>query len=205
MKKAGYSAGRCCVDCGIPVCDVSTRCARHAAKAQWADPEKRERLMTGLLQHPVKFTLEVRHKISEAMKAAHERGDFGEEYWSEHSKAVRAAHARGCYDGVYHSPSKLELGVLTALEAMSLDCVGQFRPKGCSFTFDVYLPGWSTLIEVDGTYWHSSPKVIKRDAEKDDWAVEHGFDVIRIPECVIENDGEGAIAAQVVSILKEDC
>lgn len=39
-----------------------------------------------------------------------------------------------------------------------------------------------TVIEVDGDYWHSLPGIPEKDARKDAFYAEHGFDVIHIWE-----------------------
>lgn len=140
-----------------------TTCKKRAlASAQWADPEGRSRLLTGLLDS------DVQRKKSKSMKASHARGDF---------------------DDVARNPSKLELRALEVLKSCGIDYVSQYRPFGCSYVYDVYLPEWSAIIEVDGDYWHSLPGASENDVAKDEWAVSHGYDIVRFPENEIHEYG----------------
>jgi len=46
--------------------------------------------------------------------------------------------------------------------------------------YDALVIGTKNLIEVDGSYWHSKPKVIENDRIKDLMAVKHGYTLYRI-------------------------
>jgi very-short-patch-repair endonuclease len=47
---------------------------------------------------------------------------------------------------------------------------------------DFWLPEDNTIIEVDGDYWHSLPKNIKKDRIQTDWLENHDYIVYRIKE-----------------------
>jgi len=151
---------------------------RKAALAQWADPEKRTNILEGLLQP------EVQARKSDGVKAAWARGDFDDRV-------------------PVGNPSELELRMLSALEMTGLECISQYSPDDCRFVYDIYLPGHDAFIEVDGTYWHNLPGMKKRDDDKDVWAIEHDFDIIRVPEDVIDELDVGIVAQQIVDVLGE--
>jgi very-short-patch-repair endonuclease len=136
---------------------------------------------------------EYRANMSRLRKIDWEEGKYDDAHIAL-SKALKAAHARGCYDGVQGNPSKLELDVLAEFRLFGVEAVGQYRPDGCSFVYDIYLPEYQTLVEVDGEYWHYSEMakekgVAEQDAEKDDWALSNGFDIVRLPEAVLHDHG----------------
>lgn len=59
------------------------------------------------------------------------------------------------------------------------------------FSVDFAIPEKKVFIECDGTYWHSLPAAIKRDAQKDRLAAERGWTMIRLPEKAINGDLAG--------------
>jgi len=180
-----------------------------AAKDRWADPEFRAR-MEQLFSDP-----EYRAQLSRAIRIAQSKEEAGKNM-SESSKKMwqnpeyrekmkKAMHktmlkrwARGDFDGVdfgnHGNPSQLELEVLAAFVAAGVDAVGQHRPSGCRFTYDIYLPEYQALVEVDGEYWHYSEDAksrgaVEQDAAKDDWALSNGFDIMRLPEIALRDQG----------------
>lgn len=59
---------------------------------------------------------------------------------------------------------------------------------------DFYLPGRNLVIECDGTYWHSLPRVREKDVRKESWLRRNGYNLARITE---EHIRESAWAAVV--------
>lgn len=45
----------------------------------------------------------------------------------------------------------------------------------------------NVLIEVDGKFWHSKPENISNDHRKNEWARNNGFDLIRLPQKIVES------------------
>ena len=96
------------------------------------------------------------------------------------------------------------------LKKLGLDYVYQYEAKDigrfydfCVFTKD---GGSPVLIEIDGSFWHSDPRLIKEgemtpiqkrnkrvDALKDKWALLHGIPIIRIWEKDIHENPEGVM------------
>lgn len=55
-------------------------------------------------------------------------------------------------------------------------------------------------IEIDGDYWHSLPKRIEKDINKDNFLFDHDYIVIRIKECDVYNNIDQSIQ-QVKNII----
>ena len=115
----------------------------------------------------------------------------------------------------HHLPgtSKLEEKFATEfLEKLGVKYIYQFEAKDIGRWFDfaiilgenVMTPGSLILIEIDGSYWHSDPRLVKEDKMnqmqkhnkkidelKNKWALMHGIPLIRIWEKDInEKPGE---------------
>lgn len=118
---------------------------------------------------------------SEATKISRQRP----EWRRAQSEGLRAAHARGAYDGVYKSPSQLELKVAETLDTLDIPYEQQFRPNGMSRPFDFFLTGTDVLIEVQGVYWHSGEEMKAWDLKKAQGANERGYRVLEIWEDTI--------------------
>jgi hypothetical protein len=104
------------------------------------------------------------------------------------SKGARAAWARGAYDDCFGSPTSIELEVMTALDVREVGHVSQYRPKGCHWVYDEFVPP-RTLVEVQGSYWHTLSDMQERDMEKARWAHENGFFLIAIWDFHLEEYG----------------
>jgi very-short-patch-repair endonuclease len=81
------------------------------------------------------------------------------------------------------------------LDTLGVDYIWQFEAKDIGRFYDFYLPKHNLIIEIDGTYYHSDPRVVdenklnpmqkhnKRvDEHKNKWALMHGIPLIRIWE-----------------------
>jgi very-short-patch-repair endonuclease len=73
--------------------------------------------------------------------------------------------------------------------------VYQFEAKDIGRFYDFYLPDVNLIIEIDGSYFHSDPRLVKEenmnpmqkrnkrvDEYKDRWALMHGIPLIRFWE-----------------------
>lgn len=72
--------------------------------------------------------------------------------------------------------------------------VGRYR-------FD-FLANGRQVIEIDGAAWHSSPEQIECDRIRDEYSVEQGYRVLRIPAKVVFNTPDKAIS-QVKAAIAE--
>lgn len=83
------------------------------------------------------------------------------------------------------TPKNGELISPTLTLAMQVSC-GRYR-------FDFVANG-RQVIEIDGAQWHSSPEAIERDRIRDNYSVEHGYRVLRIPAKTVFRAPSEAIA-----------
>lgn len=142
-----------------------------------------------------------RQRQSLAIRAAHKRGIYDEEWRQKLSEAVSRAHKRGDFDGVFQSPTSIELEVAAALDIMGIEHIPQYRPDDYSRPFDEFVPP-HTLIEVQGDYWHGPkrPEHQKRDAEKAQWAEDNGYKLIEIWEHEIKEYGAWALVLERIGV-----
>lgn len=81
------------------------------------------------------------------------------------------------------------------LDKLKVKYIRQFEAKDIKRFYDFYLPETNLIIEVDGGYYHSDPRVVdinnlspmqkhnKRvDEVKNKWALAHGIPIMRIWE-----------------------
>jgi len=153
------------------------------AKEYWKDPKNRKR------RSEIMGSPEVREKLSLAAQNQWE----DEQYREQFSEMMKEHWRSGTFDnrtGPSHV-SNLETEVIDEIERTGYTCIRQYRPEGCSFVFDAYIPEINTVIEVDGMFWHHSEWAKEkgqpeRDRRKDKWARDHGLDMHRIPESLFE-------------------
>lgn len=81
------------------------------------------------------------------------------------------------------------------LDKLGVKYVYQFEAVSIGRWFDFYLPEHNLIIECDGSWFHSDPRLVKEeemnpmqkhnkrvDKHKDDWALMHGIPIMRIWE-----------------------
>ena len=81
------------------------------------------------------------------------------------------------------------------LDKLNVEYIWQFEAKDIGRFYDFYLPKHNLIIEVDGSYYHSDPRLVKEnemnpmqkhnkrvDEYKDRWALVHGIPIMRIWE-----------------------
>jgi very-short-patch-repair endonuclease len=81
------------------------------------------------------------------------------------------------------------------LDKLKVRYVYQFEAKDIGRFYDFYLPDVNLIIEIDGSYFHSDPRLVKEenmnpmqkrnkrvDEYKDRWALIHGIPLIRFWE-----------------------
>lgn len=95
-----------------------------------------------------------------------------------------------------YGTSKLEEDFAKSfLDKLGVKYVYQFEAKDIGRFYDFYLPSHNLIIEVDGGYYHSDPRVVEEgklnpmqkhnkrvDEYKDKWALAHGIPIMRIWE-----------------------
>lgn len=81
------------------------------------------------------------------------------------------------------------------LDKLNIKYIWQFEAKDIGRFFDFYLTEHNLIIEIDGSYFHSDPRVVKEenmnpmqkrnkrvDEYKNKWALSHGIPIMRIWE-----------------------
>lgn len=58
--------------------------------------------------------------------------------------------------------------------------VEQYRKVGNYHPYDFFLPDYNLLVEIDGTYWHSSPAQKAKDLKHVENALQAGYNITRI-------------------------
>lgn len=77
-----------------------------------------------------------------------------------------------------HSPTAIEEAVAKMLDSLGVEYESQ-KQMG-RFVCDFFVPGCGLVIEADGVYWHSKPKVIERDKRKNKWLKKRGYNILRL-------------------------
>ena len=114
----------------------------------------------------------------------------------------------------HHLPgtSKLEQRFATDfLDKLGVKYYYQVEAEDIGRWYDFYLPNHKLIIEVDGSWYHSDPRLVKEedmnpmqkrnkriDELKDKWALMHGIPILRIWEKDINESPE-----KVLKMLKE--
>lgn len=93
------------------------------------------------------------------------------------------------------------------LDKLGVEYIWQFEAKDIGRFFDYYLPNHNLIIEIDGSWFHSDPRLVKEedmnrmqkknkrvDAYKDKWALMHGIPIMRIWEKDIRENPKGVMS-----------
>lgn len=161
-------------------------------KEQWKDPDFRA--MHVRISKKTALRLwqddEYRQNQSETFSAYLKQMWQDDEYRSRKSEQTKRLWEQGVYDGVFNSPTSIEIEVAKALDNLEIEHISQFRPPDYSKVYDEYIPP-KTLIEVHGDYWHGpkNPENQRRDAQKAQWARSNGYDLFVIWEHDIREQG----------------
>lgn len=117
---------------------------------------------------------------------AKQRSDPDDALWYGYAKRLR------------NEASAIELKFKECLDMANVSYVHQYKPVGYTIFYDFYLPDYHALIEIDSEFWHHSEwakthsRDAERDADKDKWACDNGYALVRIHEnelcpTIIEN------------------
>lgn len=183
-----------CVDCGKRKGNTaSMRCYSCAAKERVSRPGA------------IKAMSDARKALWNNPEYASKLCDMRSQLWyrSKQSATHRSNWAKGVYDSSASLKriSPLETIVAETLDMLGINYIKQFRPPGYSKVYDFLLSCEHVLIEVDSNYWHHSDMMLRhgkaeKDAEKELWALDHGFYFARIDEQSVRSD-------QLVDLLQQ--
>lgn len=73
---------------------------------------------------------------------------------------------------------------------------------GSRYLVDFYLPQFNIVVECDGDYWHTIPKVFEKDLRKDAYLISQGYEVVRFYETQINLSVESCVDI-ILSILND--
>lgn len=91
----------------------------------------------------------------------------------------------------YHKISKEEQVFADLLMARGL--VFEQQAEAESYCVDILFRSERVVVEFDGDYWHSLPRMIASDARKDATLSAKGYRVVRVPESLYRSDREAAV------------
>lgn len=108
--------------------------------------------------------------------------------------------------------SKLEEKFAELLDSLNIHYTRFYYAKDIKAFYDFYIPKYNVLIEVDGDFWHCNPNTkfaipeyktqhnnLVRDKQKNEWAQQNGYKLIRFWENDINND-----ATKIKNVLLEN-
>ncbi len=88
------------------------------------------------------------------------------------------------------APNQFELSIYEILEKEHIEYEREYQIPGTSKFYDLYLPKYNTLIELDGDFWHPidileaktaiQKRNFRNDIFKNKLAFKYGFRLIRI-------------------------
>ena len=83
-------------------------------------------------------------------------------------------------------PTSIEKKVYEELKVRGLLFEKQKLING-RFLVDAFIPSFNLVIEADGGYWHSLPRVIKKDKAENAYLTKCGYNLLRLTETEINN------------------
>jgi len=111
-----------------------------------------------------------RRSISEANKLT----------WTEEKKQLARARGQRKYLTQRKEDTLPEKKFYNWAIANNINIIKQYIITGSYHPYDFYLPSENLLVEIDGTFWHSLPKQQVKDEEQVAFAINSGYNIIRI-------------------------
>ena len=84
------------------------------------------------------------------------------------------------------TPTSIERKVYEELQKRGLLFEKQKLING-KFLVDAYIPSLNLVIEVDGNYWHSLERVVKKDRAENAYLTKCGFNLLRLSETEVNS------------------
>ncbi len=95
-------------------------------------------------------------------------------------------------------PTSIEKKVYQTLKETGLLFETQKLING-KFLVDAYIPSLNLVIEIDGSYWHSLDRVMKKDKAENAYLKKCGYRVIRIPEARISGFSTASLLSEIIA------
>lgn len=160
------------------------------AKAKWQDPEYRDNVITAL--SVVRNTTEYRENLLAAINSPENRkicsensamfwGEPGRKeaqsallsaLWQDPSWKEKMAIARATNPKTLTKPHRV---VCEVLDSLGIKFQNEYTVS--FWNFDIFVPDFNLLIEVQGDYWHTLPGAIGNDKRKARYITEHRKDL----------------------------
>lgn len=155
-------------------------------------------------------------KISKGAKGKPKPKPEGFGVGRKHSKETKEKMSNSAIQRILKTDqnhtSKLEEKFSIILKTLNIKYTQWFYAKEIKAFYDFYIPLKNTIIEVDGDFFHCNPnsqysipeyktqkKSLKRDKEKNQWAKDNDFKLLRFWEDDINNHPD-----KILKILKEN-
>ncbi|MEK9207915.1 MAG: DUF559 domain-containing protein [Patescibacteria group bacterium] len=107
--------------------------------------------------------------------------------WSlNHLDRIKENGLKGLISQSKRKQTKPEKIIIDKLNEDKINHISQYLVNS-KFLVDEYLPDKNLIIEVDGNYWHSLSRVVKKDKAENAYLKKCGYKVIRIPEDEVSN------------------
>lgn len=149
-----------------------------------------------------KHSPELRLKQSEAAKKRKKHGHSGHKHSEEAKQKMRdATLARIARGDFKHTKTKPHIKICSILQELDIEYVEEYNIS--YWSFDIYLIKYNILLEVDGDYYHSNPKIypngpktktqkinFARDMKKNIFVKDNKLKLIRFWESDILNNEE---------------
>jgi len=172
----------------------------NLGRIPWNKNIKIDRNKYPKIGHLKKHTMEAKKKMAEASRGrimseesriknseAH-KGKKNYFYGKKHTKeALRKMAQARLKQSRSKEPTSIERKLYAELKARGLLFEKQRLING-HFVVDAYIPFLNLIIEADGDYWHSLPRVVKRDKSKNAYLTKCGFNLLRLTETEINDD-----------------
>lgn len=167
--------------------------ARKIMNDKWSDVDYRLLASERMKSLSAKIWSDPKHRqyISNAIGKAN-KIRWQDVNYRKHMSQLFSVRASECWANENFSmnlfiPSSLEMKFKYMLDEAGIKCKQQYKPIGYNRVYDFLLLDYHTLVEIDGNYWHYSEYakqrgVPERDVEKEKYAIENGYDFVRIPE-----------------------
>jgi very-short-patch-repair endonuclease len=144
-------------------------------------------------------TEEEKAALRQAMREGHsrpevqaKRAENNRRHWAQMTQEQRDAQVekmqRSSQTRFKSRPTTIEMAVQDVLAGLSVPYQDQVHLG--YYHVDI-LVGDNLVIECDGDYWHSLPKVMAVDKRRDQWLLSQGYKIARLKEHDIRKDAYG--------------
>ena len=154
---------------------------------------------------------ESKNRMSKSAKIRKVHGHTGLKHSEESKKKMSEATIKRMQNGEFKfTKTKPHIYLCDILKSMDIEFVEEYNIS--YWLFDIFIPSLNLLVEVDGDYWHSNPKIYPngpisnaqkinytRDIKKNSFCKTNNLNLIRLWESDILNDK----IEELICILKK--